>query len=622
MLELFLTPRQGNVGGRYFPHTGHLGVTPVVIAGRVATRLPEVCEPLGVKSITLGIRCTETAGNGLSQVLWEKKKVLLESSDDEEYMELGDWDSMFKTTIPVDAIEQARSTMTIPEYKVVWRMEVVIEHRPIPYVGTSIAKAFALNLHSHRAPSVRPMSPPSPYTLGSENFTSNITVSAQPGAFGPGDSFPVYVQVKPLDDSTVVKKASVFLERHMEVHNRRSTSPPSQHRLSSFFRSSHNPHQRLTDPQEVALSRKDKIAEVSGSNIVVDKSGTSWCQLEMPLSQRHGKWDLGETHSTKLVSISYQLKATVTLRSEKSRSSRSFSCSPVPVIIAASSTEDRAAAVKSIDSHQKKRHRSSRRGLYMHEGNIDVSDPYLGSEVPMYTSIKGIATDVKPILLPSNHPVQSQNIQFVFPTSPPSGSKPMAVASLLNPATSTTPTPPSSASPLPTPPSTRRGLDAESSNLLRAFQTTGRRISTTTSEEDEVQPSRSKQKLRMDSEGDDRRAEFAALPSLDALNSGLPYVPEDRPRSRPRTAPIHATFSMIPPPLSGRLSVPTANAFGAAAGIGQGSGSTPAFGQRPMTSMASIGGQNSSSLGLSRSPSDNDSFAFAFNGTSPTKTKK
>ncbi|WWC66580.1 uncharacterized protein I206_100483 [Kwoniella pini CBS 10737] len=611
MLELYLTPKQGNVGGRYFPHTGYLGVTPVVVAGRVATRLPEVCEPLGVKSITLGIRCTETAGNGLSQVLWEKKKVLIEAPDDEDYLEMGDWDSMFKTTIPVDAIDQARSTMTLPEYKVVWRMEIVIEHRPIPYVGTSIAKAFALNLHSHRAPSVRPISPPSPYTLGSENFASNIAVSAQPGAFGPGDSFPVYVQVKPLEHTTTVKKASVLLERHLEIHDRRSTSPPTQHRLSTIFRLSNNPHQRIPESQEASLSRKDKIVEVSGSNIIIDKSGTSWCQMELPLPQRHGKWDLGETHSTKLVSISYQLKATVHLKSEKSRSSRSFSCSPIPLVIAAASTEDRAGAMKSIDSHQKKRHRSSRRGLYMHEGNIDVSDPYLGTEVPLYTSIKGIATDVKPILLPSNYPAQSQNIQFVFPTLPPHESRPMAVASLLNPATTSSDSRPStSTSPLLTPPPTRRGLEDGSSDLIRAFQSSGRRISHTTSEEDEVQPSRTKQKLRMDSEGDNRRAEFAALPSLDALSSGLPYVPEDdRPRSRPRTAPIHSTFSMIPPPLSGRLSVPTVNAFGASTPIG--------FGQRPMTSMGRIGGTMPPPS--SESTSENDNFAFVFNGTSPSK---
>ncbi|WWC86073.1 uncharacterized protein L201_000944 [Kwoniella dendrophila CBS 6074] len=611
MLELSLVPKQGNVGGRFFPHTGHLGVTPVVISGKVATRLPEVCEPLGVKSITLGIRCTETAGNGLSQVLWEKKKVLLSAPDDEEYLDLGDWDSMFKTTIPTDAIDMARSTMCIPEYKVVWRMEVVIEHRPIPYVGTSIAKAFALNLHNHKTPSVRPMSPPSPYTLGSEAYTSNITVSAQPGAFGPGDTFPVYVQVKPLDPETTVKKATVMLERQMDINNKRSTSPPSQHRLSSLFKSSSKPtHQRIPEEQDVSLYRKDKLAEVSSSTVTIDKSGTSWCQMEMALPARHGKWDLGETHCTKLVSISYSLKATVTLKNNKSRSSKSFICSPIPVVIASTCIENRISANKTVDLHPaKKRHRSSRRGLYMHEGNVDVSEPLLGNTEPVYTSIKGVATDVTPILLPSNHPAQSQNIQFVFPSPPPYPSKPMAVASLLNPAASPPPVSPSSSS-LPTPPPTRQGIE-EGTNLLRAFQSSGRRISTTTSEEDEVQPSRSRQKTRITPDSNNIKAEFAALPSLNALEMGLPYVPEDdRPRSRPRTAPIHSAFSMtnssIPPPLSGRLSVPDHN-----------------FQSRPMT-MASMGRTTGDLHGnsfLPRSIGENSSssvsFPFAFSGNLP-----
>ncbi|WRT63972.1 uncharacterized protein IL334_000899 [Kwoniella shivajii] len=614
MLELALTPKHGNAGGRFYPHTGHLGVTPVVIQGKVSTRLPEVCEPLGVKSITLGIRCTETSGTGSSEILWEKKKVLLSAPDDEEFLQLGDWDSMFKTTIPVDVIDLARSTMCIPEYKVVWRLEVVIEHRPIPYVGTSIAKAYALNLHSHRSPSSRPMSPPSPYNVGSDTYAASISVSAQPGAFGPGDTFPVYVQVKPIDPETVLKKATVILERHMDVFNRRrSSSPQSQHRISSLFRSSqsaNSTHQRIPEPQDqaIGLSRKDKISEVSGSNVVIDKSGTSWCQMEISLPQRHGKWDLGETHHTKLVSISYQLKATVTLKSNKSRGApKSLNCSPVPVIIAAVSTEDRAAAVKSIDSHQKKRHRSSRRGLYMHEGNVDVSEPVIGGQ-PIYTSIKGIATDVKPILLPSNHPAQSQNIQFVFPSPPPYDSRHITVESLLNPASSST-----SSAALPTPPPTRIGLEAEpdSTKLLRAYQSSGRRISTTTSEEDEVQPSRSKQKIYADFDIEDRRAQFATLPSLDALGVGLPDVPEsDRPRSRPRTAPIHSTFSMnnIPPPLSGHLSVPN-----------------DGLSQRPMTSFGRMGNGNGTRNSLSSTTNEPEiSFAFAFpeSSTSTTTTKR
>ncbi|OCF33298.1 hypothetical protein I316_05039 [Kwoniella heveanensis BCC8398] len=609
MLELFVIPRNGNAGGRFFPHIGHLGVTPVVVQGRISTKLPDVCEPLAVKSISLGIRCTETCGNGSSSVLWEKRKVLLTPPDGDEYMSMGDWESSFKTTVPVNAALEARSTMCIPEYKVAWRMEVVIEHKPIPYVGTSITRAFNLNLHNHRSPAVRPMSPPSPHVLGPEGCTANVCISAQSGAFGPGDTFPIKVQVKPLDAGMTVKKATVTLERNMEFFARRSTSPPSSQgsRLSTLFRSSHSPsHQRLAgDEIESHSSRRDRVCEVSSSDIVTDSVGTHWCQLSVSLPGRHGNWDLGETHQTKLVNISYALKANVTVKPAKSRSSRVLTCSPVPIVIAAASTEDRASAANSVDLASKKRHRSSRRGLYMHEGNIEVNDSATQLHSPVLSPIKGVATDVKPILLSSNQQSsQAQSISFVFPSPPPYEIRPITVTSLLNPASSPPPPPTSSTSHLPSPPPTRSGLDPDSLHVWRQFQNTGRRISTTTSEEEDVQPSRSRQRLSV-IQGDDRDAQFQqpALPSLDALGLGLPHVPDDgRPRSRPRTAPIHSTFAAsIPPPLSGTLSSSTAASFG----------------PRPVTSMARMASTTTTPSMLNAAGTEH-SFAFAFPSSSRT----
>ncbi|WVF70780.1 hypothetical protein IAT40_005574 [Kwoniella sp. CBS 6097] len=607
MLELFVTPKNGNSGGRFFPHTGHLGLTPVVLQGRIGTKLPDVCEPLAVRSISLGIRCTETCGNGSSSVLWEKRKMLMTPPDGDEYMNMGDWDSSFKTTIPVNAVLEARSTMCIPEYKVVWRMEVVIDHKPIPYVGTSISRAFNLNLHNHRSPAVRPMSPPSPHVLGSEGCTANVCVSAQSGAFGPGDTFPIKVQVRPLDSGMTVKKTTVTLERNMEFFARRSVSPPSQGgRLSGLFRSSHSPsHQRLPgDEVETHSSRRDKVCEVTSSDVVVDSVGTHWCQLSISLPGRHGNWDLGETHQTKLVNISYSLKANVTVKPAKSRSSRILTCSPVPIVIAAANMEDRAIAANSVDSVSKKRHRSSRRGLYMHEGNVDVTDSATQLHSPVLSPIKGVATDVKPILLsPNQQSSQAQSISFVFPSPPPYEIKPLAVTSLLNPASSSSPPAPSSPSHLPSPPPTRSGLEPESLNVWRQFQNTGRRISTTTSEEEEVQPSRSRQRLSV-VQGDDRDASFQrpALPSLDALGLGLPHVPDDgRPRSRPRTAPIHSTFAAsIPPPLSGTLSSSTAASFG----------------PRPITSMGRMASSTTIKATATTAEDPGHSFAFAFPSSS------
>jgi hypothetical protein len=75
---------------------------------------------------------------------------------------------------------------------------------------------------------------------------------------------------------------------------------------------------------------------------------------------------------------------------------------------------------------------------------------------------------------------------------------------------------------------------------MHQAQSTGRRISTTASEEEELQPSRHRQRRTSET--------FAyavkALPSLDALGLGLPHVEySERPMSRPRTAPLHSTFA-------------------------------------------------------------------------------
>ncbi|WVR05735.1 hypothetical protein IAU60_002760 [Kwoniella sp. DSM 27419] len=610
MLELYLTPRKGNSGGRFFPHTGHtghLGVTPVVLQGKIATKLPEVCEPLLVKSVSLGIRCTESLGNGLYKVLWQKRKVIMAANEGDEYMSLGDWETTFKTTVPVDAALHARSTMCIPDYKVVWRLEVVIDHKPIPYVGTSISRAFNLNLHSHRSPATRPMSPPSPYVLGSEGCSANVCVSAHPGAFGPGDTLPIQVQVRPVDAGLAVKKASVVLERHLEYVERRAHTPPSQPipesvstssgsgRFSGFFRSSQSPNRRSSEEDTSRWSRKDKVSEVSTSDISMDASGAHWARLSMDLPTRHGNWDLGETHQSDLVRISYTLKASVAVRPSKSRSSRTLTCAPVPIVIAATSIEDRAnAAQLAAGTASKKRYRSSRRGLYMHEGNVDVTDSATGllTASPVLSPITGVATDVKPILLPPNHNAgPAQSISFAFPqaSSTSRESKPFAIESILNPS--------SSDSHLPSPPQTRQGRDINP--LWRNFQANGRRISSTTSEEEEVQPSRSRQKTR--AEGDHRTAHFErpSLPSLDALGLGLPHVPDDeRPRSRPRTAPVHSTFAMaIPPPLSGTIT---------------GQASLTPFGQRPVTAMGKMGGDAGGVGPFTPSSIESDKrFAFA-----------
>lgn len=76
--------------------------------------------------------------------------------------------------------------------------------------------------------------------------------------------------------------------------------------------------------------------------------------------------------------------------------------------------------------------------------------------------------------------------------------------------------------------------------MIKQFQSTGRRISTTASEEEAMQPSRSRQRLV--DEGYDGRP---SLPSLDTLGLGLPHVAR-LPLRRPVTAPAGSSpFSSL-----------------------------------------------------------------------------
>ncbi len=617
----------------------------MVISGDVITRLPQLGQPLPVKSVSVLVRCYEVRSNGpfgadSEHVLWEKAKKVWEPPTGVEYVGLGDWEHPFRISIPPEAVDIAASAQCLREWKVIWRLEVAVDHQPIPYVGWKISKAYGLNLHNHRLPLLPPLSPPQAIHVGTDCTTTQIFLNSPHGAYGPGDTFNVSFHAKPDDPTTAIKKAIVVLERRIELLDHKASPKPSlrdvspesaaSSRLSSVFRRSASPrphfHRILSDPTSPITDSgssgrviKDKVAEVICEQPTPGSGGAYWCRAAIDLPKRGGKWDLGETVVTKLVSVTYELKVKISVKATKPRVvCKEYWCDGVPVTLTAVSAAGRIEATTAISalespanfSTTRRKHRSSRRGLYMHEGTIDISDPIIASHrrraktrsatsSPIISSVAGIVTDIKPILLPPDHPAQPQSISFMFPSPRPNNSPsktgesrsaalppietlihpsyPIPPVSRLHPthtitsiASPTSPpstaiTPPRFASVVLTPPSSKHlsppntcPSDYESFSILRQFQHSGRRISTTMSEEEEMQPSRSRQKLR--EEEFDRRAGFGfrpALPSLDALGLGLPQVPDDgRPISRPRTAPMYATFAMraVPPPLTCQVS--------------------------------------------------------------------
>ncbi|ORX38478.1 hypothetical protein BD324DRAFT_359915 [Kockovaella imperatae] len=167
--------------------------------------------------------------------------------------------------------------------------------------------------------------------------------------------------------------------------------------------------------------------------------------LKLVLPRRGGRWDVGESLQTPTASVSFHLRLRAVAKGHKPVQSR-----PAPVIITSVPIADRLEPPPPSPRIR----RSARRGLYMQEGTIDIADPAVGL-VSAPTIILPSRAPLKPILLTAD---QSD-------------------LTLLSKIRLTLP-------------------EDESISILRKYQQSGRRISTTASEEEDMQPLRSRQKMR------------------------------------------------------------------------------------------------------------------------------
>ncbi|KAI9637446.1 uncharacterized protein MKK02DRAFT_23757 [Dioszegia hungarica] len=619
MLEIGLVPKaSGSAGfGRFYPHEGYLGFSPVVVGGTIVSRLPPLYATLPTRQVTITIRCvaTRTIGSEVEAVLWEKAKRLWEPAGESEYEELGDWTSPFQVVVPVEAAWEAASAQWTRDLKVAWQLQVAFDHKPIPYVGNRIVKTYLLNLHSYVHVPLPPPSPPSAVLLPG----AQVSLNPPHGVFGPGDPFTVSFHVKPDDPSASIRRTTLILERRTQLidvpteRKARKTSP-------SFptWRRSHSPqpYTKLEEPS----THTTKIMEMTTDEAVPGSGGTYWVSMTGMIPKREGKWEAGETGETKVTRTTFECRVKVSLKT-KSKSAKEISCPPVPIILVGTSSTERATAqailAAEAEAHPKaslpkRRHRSSRRGLYMHEGTTDIADPVVHGprtssgrrrrhETAPSASPASPIEGVKPILLPSNPTPQPQSISFAFPAK--KGSRPaLPITTLIHP-------PSPSATPTDTfPPDLYSPPVYPDMSLIRQFQSSGRRISTSTSEEDEMQPSRSRIRLNDTEENPFfsfprgltdlplRAGERPSLPSLDVLGLRLPPVPEYDPGPRrPRTAPVHSAFppgsggassslgmggkSNVPPPLSGGMAFLTPDGKSRNAG---------GMGARPVTSGSGV----------------------------------
>lgn len=128
MVSLSLVQTKGgNVAGKYWPHSGHLGLTPVSITGVVRTR----ADPAGpqralhASAVSISLRCYEArlgrVGVIRTNILFNHSQTLWSpSSGPYEDLPHGDWP--FSIILPPSATG-GQSTCHLQMYRVYWRLE-------------------------------------------------------------------------------------------------------------------------------------------------------------------------------------------------------------------------------------------------------------------------------------------------------------------------------------------------------------------------------------------------------------------------------------------------------------------------------------------------------------------
>ncbi|KAG9318527.1 hypothetical protein JVU11DRAFT_618 [Chiua virens] len=247
MVKLSLVSPKGNQGVRYFPYQGYLGLTPLRFEGLARTQIEQDGKTIPAKDIIIAVRCYESRQGRLgtiqTNVLYEHSVTLWQKCDSQEWSEVGDAEYPFRFSLP-SHVPAPSTALLFQEYRIIWRIEAVLNHIPISAVGCRQIKYFELPLVRYDAPTS--LSPPTPLTPSSSNMTLSRSKSrgpplryciiTPPTPIGPLDIVSVQLVVQPLDPSVSIRCASAFVERRINFSDSRSSpleSPPT-HRLSSY----------------------------------------------------------------------------------------------------------------------------------------------------------------------------------------------------------------------------------------------------------------------------------------------------------------------------------------------------------------------------------------------------
>ncbi|KEP55563.1 hypothetical protein V565_003270 [Rhizoctonia solani 123E] len=226
MVAISISPAKGNAGARWFPHSGHLGFTPVKLDGMVRTRLEEDGKPVTASALTISLRCYEArhgrVGVAKTSILAEHTQTLW-SPAGAEYGPLGARDFTFRLVLPVNS--PGSSTFHLQDYRVYWRLEAAIHTPHIPGIGSRQVKCFDVNLVRYSKPSMsqRPITASS-LQPSHQPFQCEFQFPRRPAA--PLDPIPLSLRIQP-SPGLSLQRITFTLERRIDFIDSTPTSSTS-----------------------------------------------------------------------------------------------------------------------------------------------------------------------------------------------------------------------------------------------------------------------------------------------------------------------------------------------------------------------------------------------------------
>ncbi|EFP90512.1 uncharacterized protein PGTG_16099 [Puccinia graminis f. sp. tritici CRL 75-36-700-3] len=401
MVSVSLLPRKGNCT-KYFPHTGHLGLSPVLVAGTIKLDSRDEGEDIAVAQILVRLRCYEAVGgqaqlnkhfneNHLPEnlnILWETASYIWPPPDNPQKLNtlIGDYQSQWRLIVPRTATDPNRlgfaiGSMTYKNWRSWWQLEAVVRGAPGEKTITKCYPLHLTNFHnlspvgtlthihgSTTAPRIRySLSCPTQVSCG-DHLTVSLSINTD------------YLRETHLDPPKF-KKVIIALERTLmtdteSVDTSNVGHPPPQNSKPLFFAASLSDAPSSTVPKlrstrslgklrrkpsilpALRPHRKPVVSIVEAAEIPItssdrekrtaSRSSFAWSgsvDLTIPRPKSVYHYSIGDTCKTKFMTVTYHVTAKVVIKT-KSKDTETVSLGACEVELSSVPTLDREAACR------------------------------------------------------------------------------------------------------------------------------------------------------------------------------------------------------------------------------------------------------------------------------------